>query len=126
MRGALTGALAMVIMTTGASAGCLESTVTSKCEAMAQTQCSRCYACAEGVEGISGAQLCEVAQSSSEAGCVAELVETCESQSNARQMHNDELELCEEALGEGASCRELYELYAQGHKSLPQPCRVLF
>jgi hypothetical protein len=106
--------------------GCLESTVTNSCTAMAESRCNTCYTCQLDADGLSGAALCGVAAGSTEAGCAEMLTQTCESQSNARQLTNDELDACDAQLTEQTSCTPLYETATQGHQSLPSQCRILF
>ncbi len=107
-------------------AGCLESTVTNSCTAMSEARCSTCYACALDEDGLSGPDLCGVADGADEAACTDALTQICESQTNARQLNTDDLDACQEKLEANTSCTPLYESATQGHLSLPTQCRVFF
>ncbi len=108
--------------------GCLESTITTTCTSMAETRCQTCFSCEKAEADLSGASLCQLTHESTEEGCVEELVRTCESQTNARQLALDTLEACDEALQteEASTCEPLYEHATQGHTSLPSECLQLF
>lgn len=121
MRAKLPMLLTGLLLTLTACTSGLDDT----CGELAATQCGECYACAGGVEGISGGELCGVGASATQAGCEEALTDRCGGQTSARQEPAADLERCEEALG-GQSCASLLERFALDRRPEPAACQLFF
>lgn len=112
-----------VLALSAASAGCLESSITARCEEIVSEQCSLCYGCA--VEGWPGASLCELDEGTSRSECVTTLTDRCDDQVGARQLTDDGLDACAAAY-ERWTCNDLLEGAAQDLPANPIACRRFF
>jgi hypothetical protein len=95
------------------------------CASLAETQCGECFICAQGVDGVSGGELCGVGASATQAGCEQVLGERCAGQTSARKNPNADLERCEAAL-EGLTCEVLVERFGLDQRPSPAACQIFF
>ena len=119
LRHAALFSLAAISLMTSA---CL-TTIDDACATIAEGHCASCYSCGAEVDGVSGAELCDVPESdgASQAACEEYLTALCEREARTMQDPFDDLESCETAVGEG-TCDELVEREALGQPSPPQSC----
>jgi hypothetical protein len=106
-----------------ATSACL-TTIDEACSTIAEEHCASCYSCGAEVDGVNGAELCDVPTSAgtSQASCEEHLAALCERESRTMEDPFDDLESCEQAVGD-ESCNELVEREALGQPSAPSSCR---
>jgi hypothetical protein len=104
------------------TSACL-TTIDDACATIAEEHCASCYSCGAEVDGVSGAELCDVPESAgtSRAECDEYLTALCEREARTMQDPFDDLENCETDVGE-ETCDELVEREALGQPSPPQSC----
>jgi hypothetical protein len=115
-------ALVLITAASLATSACL-TTIDEACSTIADDHCASCYACAAEVDGVSGAELCDVPASAgaSLANCKDHLAGLCEQEARTMQDPFGDLETCEQAVGE-ETCDELVEREALDQASPPPAC----
>jgi hypothetical protein len=104
------------------ASGCLTS-IDDACATAAETHCGNCFSCAEGIEGISGAELCGVPTSSgtTRADCEDMLTTLCERQARSMQDPFQDLDECQTALDD-ETCGDLVERFVLDQPDPPMAC----
>ncbi len=113
----------LLAATTLLLSGCLTS-IDDSCSSISETHCANCYSCADEVDGVSGAELCDIpaSQGDSRAACETYLGDLCESEARTQQDPFGELDQCEAALDD-ETCDGLVEREALDRRSAPQQCQ---
>lgn len=104
------------------ASGCL-TTIDGACTSISEAHCANCFACAAGVEGVSGAELCNVPASRGDtrSACESALNDRCADQARALRDPFDSLDACDDALGE-ETCADLVSRYALEQPDAPLSC----
>ena len=120
-RRGLLSIFAMLLFGFGAT-GCL-TTIDEHCEEVARAHCANCFACADSLDDVSVAKLCDLPgeAAQSRGACESALEKQCGSQANAVQDPYKDLERCQDALDD-ATCTDLVERFALGQADAPQAC----
>jgi hypothetical protein len=112
----------LLVAATVMLSGCLTS-IDDSCSTIAENHCANCYSCAATVDGVTGAELCDVpsADGASENGCVDFLTDLCEREARTMQDPFGDLDQCEAALDD-ETCDGLVEREALDRPSAPERC----
>ncbi|AWV88947.1 hypothetical protein DN745_06165 [Bradymonas sediminis] len=105
------------------SSGCL-TTIDGACTSIAESHCANCYACAADVDGVSGAELCNIPanKGDSQAACESVLNDRCSDQARSIRDPFDALDKCDNAIGDD-TCGELVERHALDQPGAPLTCQ---
>lgn len=116
-------ALALVAATSLLTGGCLSS-IDSSCSSLAETHCGNCFSCAADVDGISGAELCDVpaGAGTSRADCENALADRCGSQARTLQDPFPELDDCQPKV-DSETCDDLVQRETLDQPAAPLVCR---
>lgn len=115
-------AFALFVAAIMLASGCL-TTIEDACSTAATDHCTNCFSCAGEVDGVSGAELCDLAEgeATSTSECEAVLIDRCERQARVLQDPFDELEECEDAVTSD-TCDDLVEREALDQRAAPAGC----
>ncbi len=104
------------------ASGCL-TTIDDACSTAATDHCTNCFSCAGEVDGVSGAQLCDLTdgEAASTSECEDVLTERCKRQARVLQDPFDELEECEDAVNTD-TCDDLVEREVLDQPAAPAGC----
>lgn len=100
---------------------CLTQTVASQCEEVVERQCEECFACAQGDDDTTGADICGLIDAETESECRTELQSQCEQQSRLLRDPYDDLENCSSSL-EQVTCDQRFDWYALDQNRSPASC----
>lgn len=105
------------------ASGCL-TTIDGSCTAIAETHCANCFECAADVEGVSGAQLCNIPanQDDTQSACETIVNDRCGAQARSVQDPFDNLDECDTATGE-ETCSDLVTRSALEQPGAPRVCQ---
>ena len=120
LKRALVGTTALALAALCLSA-CLTETVSSQCERVVEQQCEACFACADGDDVATGAEICGLIEATNEPDCRSELQSQCEQQSRLLRDPYVDLDNCESAL-ENVSCDQRLEWYSLDQDRSPGAC----
>lgn len=116
-------ALAALLTAGLLTSGCINASIEDACSPIAESHCESCYSCADTVDGVSGAELCDVParEGANQEACEVFLQDRCERQARTLQDPYDELDACESSLDE-QTCNDLVEREALDRPAPPQQC----
>jgi hypothetical protein len=117
---ALLGFIALSLSALSLSA-CLTQTVSSQCEEVVDVQCEACFACADGDDIATGADICGLIEANNEPECRQELQEQCEQQSRLLRDPYADLDNCESSL-QTVECDKRLEWYSLDQDRSPETC----
>lgn len=105
------------------SSGCL-TTIDGACTSIAETHCANCFECAADVEGISGAELCNIpaTRGDTKAACETTLNDRCGAQARALRDPFESLDDCDDAIGD-ETCADLVTRHALDQPDAPLICQ---
>jgi|GEM_PF-3112337 len=105
------------------ASGCL-TTIDGACTSIAETHCANCFACAADVDGVSGAELCNIpaTRGDTKAACETVLNDRCGAQARALRDPFDSLDTCDDSLGD-ETCADLVSRHALEQSDAPLSCQ---
>ncbi len=115
-------ALSLLAAASLLTSGCL-TTIDSACTSIAQTHCASCFSCAGKVDGVTGAELCNVPASAgtSQSACEDALAGVCERQGRSMQDPFGDLNQCQTAV-DNQTCDDLVSRQALDQSAAPSAC----
>jgi hypothetical protein len=114
-------AAALLVASALCLSACLTQTVASQCEEVVKKQCEACFACADGDDIATGADICGLIEATNEADCRDELQSQCEQQSRLLRDPYAELNNCESSL-DRVTCDDRLTWYSLDQDRAPETC----
>lgn len=105
----------------GTATGCGPASIEEQCETIAAEQCGACFRCAEGIDEVGGAELCELSAKTTRQACVTLLRNRCEDQASTLEDSSDDLQACVDSFAE-RTCEPLYAAWAQDGDATTDAC----
>lgn len=109
----------LVLLLVVGAAACGPPSIETLCEEASANQCSVCYSC-----DLDGANLCQLADGTSEEECEVEMTQRCVDQAATLERPKDAIQVCNDSF-DALTCEVLVDAMAQGSTNTTNECSYL-